>query len=388
MENNHKIKSEIVTILAFIILISVGFVLSIREVPLLASKAIENSKSGVSEAVSQFEESYNNIFSNQSFAIDYFGLIHRILGKREIKNFDVVKDNNGVLYFAMHYTDVDMDKVTVCRDSLKKLFEQTQLQKAKFLFVQVPFKDTGGIKELEYYSTSSLNLEYDKLLIELNNAGIPNLDLRKVDKAKIVYKTDHHWTVESSFYASSSIITAINELFGFDLDKDGSLRDRTYYKEVTYPNSLLGSMGIRTGKYYAGKDDFTILKPVFPTSLHYEHLIKSIVEKTKDGDFWDAFIDQSILDNNSYYNKYNANLNGGYVENRILNHYANNDLKVLLISDSYGRPLAQYLGLYFKETRYLDPKPGRYDENYLKYIREYKPDIVIGMYNDKINVGN
>lgn len=49
---------------------------------------------------------------------------------------------------------------------------------------------------------------------------------------------------------------------------------------------------------------------------------------------------------------------------------------VLLISHSYGRPYVQYLSLCFGEVRNLDPQEGRYNENYLQYMEEYRPDLV------------
>lgn len=50
--------------------------------------------------------------------------------------------------------------------------------------------------------------------------------------------------------------------------------------------------------------------------------------------------------------------------------------------------MTQYLSLSFSEVRYLDPQDGRYNDNYLTYINDYKPDIVIVMYDDFINIEN
>jgi len=65
---------------------------------------------------------------------------------------------------------------------------------------------------------------------------------------------------------------------------------------------------------------------------------------------------------------------------------AGNNTKALLITDSFGRSMSQYLSLYFKELRYLDPQKGRYNDSYLKYIDQYKPEIVIVMNNSSINL--
>ena len=116
------------------------------------------------------------------------------------------------------------------------------------------------------------------------------------------------------------------------------------------------------------------------------HYINGKIEKKKIGTFEKAFLNYEILNDPNYKNKYNACLFGGYVENVILNHYAANNTKALLVTDSFGRSMSQYLSLYFKELRYLDPQKGRYNYSYIKYMDQYKPEIVIVMYNSSISL--
>ena len=130
-----------------------------------------------------------------------------------------------------------------------------------------------------------------------------------------------------------------------------------------------------------GKDEFNILVPDFDTDFSYKHYIDGKLQKNTEGNFKEAFVDENLLKDNDYYNKYNACLYGGYVENIILNNNCTNGKKLLLISDSYARPMVMYLGLAFSEIHYLDPQEGRYNESYIEYINEYKPDVVIMMYS-------
>ena len=51
--------------------------------------------------------------------------------------------------------------------------------------------------------------------------------------------------------------------------------------------------------------------------------------------------------------------------------------KLLIISHSYGRPLAQYLALNYHEVRQIDPQEGRFNGNILTYIDGYSPDAVL-----------
>ena len=152
------------------------------------------------------------------------------------------------------------------------------------------------------------------------------------------------------------------------------------YEKIVYENSFLGSYGVKVGEYYIGADDFEIYIPKYETDFIFEKY-DSNHEMTmqKRGDFFKAMMDEEILQDQDYYNKYNSFSNGGYIENRVINSNAENDKKVLLITHSYGRPLLQYLSLCFKEVRNLDPQEGRYNNDYFEYIDEYEPDLILIM---------
>lgn len=140
--------------------------------------------------------------------------------------------------------------------------------------------------------------------------------------------------------------------------------------------------------FFSGMDDFTVYNPRFETQLKLNHYIDGELDFSCSGSFWDAFIDENLLNDKNYYNKYNSLLHGSYVEAVIQNENSNNEYKALLVTHSYGRGLAQYLSLYFKELRYIDPQPGRFQGSICQYIEEYHPNVVIIMYNDLLNITN
>lgn len=88
-----------------------------------------------------------------------------------------------------------------------------------------------------------------------------------------------------------------------------------------------------------------------------------------------------LLNDEDYNNKYAAYVFDGNVENVIINYKAENEKKVLLVSDSFSRPMSTFLSTNFRELRCIDPQEGRYKNSLMNYIDEYKPDIVIIMYN-------
>lgn len=321
------------------------------------------------------ETSYEDNFWHHENFINLQGWIAKASG--QMINNGVIKGLDGSLYLLedVEYTfDAELEQKN-CNDTIEilKTAEETG---ANILYVQRAYK-TG---ELPYGYTFQRDKQYEFWGKAMENAGIPVLDIKKeLGDHLQFYKTDHHWTVESSFYAAEMIVHELNQHYGMDLANDALEHNK--YDTMVWKDSFLGSMGIRTGKYYTGKDDFIMLNPKFETYLTYEHFINGELDKKKEGDFLESFVDLSILNDVGYNNKYNACLNGGYVENIITNHQQPEGLKVLVISDSFARPMVQYMSLCFGETRYLDPQEGRYNDSYVEYIKDYNPDVVVVMYS-------
>lgn len=342
-----------------------------------------NATSSVATIFLDFSSNYKNELTKTRFWIDLYGGIQKLLMKKEIKNFSIISDNEGGLYSSIGKSSDETIESSF--QDIHRIFDKVSEMSGDFLFVQMPYKSFAAAPELEIYKADYTNYNFDKLLAKIVEADLPALDLRTMHTDWEFYKTDHHWTAESAFIASSYVISYLDDTYNLKLDANDFYKNRDHYDTKVYEDTFLGSAGIQVGEYYSGKDDVAIPIPCFDTSFQWEHYIQGNKTEERSGTFWETFINESILNNQDYYNKYNAFLNGGYYENRIYNKLIKNKKKLLLITNSYGRPFAPYLSLYFKETRYLDPQPGRYNGNYLEYIEAYKPDVVIVMYDDRIN---
>ena len=225
--------------------------------------------------------------------------------------------------------------------------------------------------DLPYSSLDYSHMNAERLRDELTTHGVNIFDLRQLnvgEKEKLFYRTDHHWTTDTTF----AVFEALAEKLQIQIEEPLD------YTEYIILQSFLGSYGIKVGKYYTGKDDFKILIPENQGQYTFESYDAdgSLVMK-KTGPWFDTMIDQEMLENNEYNNKYNSWLYTQAIENRIINQEASNDTKLLFISHSYGRPLAAYLSTCIHEVRQLDPQKGRFTGNYLDYIDEYEPDIVL-----------
>lgn len=328
----------------------------------------------------EIEQELNEEFCGRLYFIDINGLTAKIMGQKLLNG--TVKGANGQLDLVENF-DYKFSAENEARDisDAIAIIDFAQEKKAKILYVQRPWKNCDSKKShLPYGLKSDYGKQFDFWCDEMKLSNMPALDLRKSIKSNLsFYDTDHHWTVESSFYAAKSVAERLNQEYSLDFDIN-QWCDINQYDCKNYSDSFLGSQGVRTGKFYAGMDDFKLLVPKYDTDFVYQHYVGGKLELEKSGDWWDAFIDEKILEDENYYNKYNACLNGGYAENIITNNRNNNKKKLLLISDSFARPMVMYLSLLFSETRYLDPQEGRYNSSYIDYIDRYHPDVVIMMY--------
>lgn len=329
---------------------------------------------------------YNELFSSKEISLDFFSMTQRILGKRETRNFEVLKSKDGMLYLQDSGWPDDEQTLNQIAAQYEILCNTTEKCGGKFLFVQIPYKNAGQAEELKYYSDDNTEQVEDRLLDLLRNQDIDTLDLRKNSFCTEYYKTDHHWTAGAGFHSARIISEYLWKEYKVELGDTVIYGDLQNYAEVKYENALLGSIGIKVGPYFTGRDDFIIYNPLFDTNMEMTHYIHGEKDFCHVGDFWNVCIDQTKLDDKKYNNKYVALAYGAWSESIFKNYKSNNDCKILLVTHSYGRALAPYLSLYCSELRYLDPQPGRYNDSYVKYINDYRPDVVIVAFNGLLNV--
>lgn len=326
---------------------------------------------------SKIESTYNDNFYNKMSYINLQGVLANLMGQKILNG--VIKGDNGKLNF-LWAVDYEFDE----KDESKKvekviaILKHAQRGGSKVLYVQRPW----AVSKMPYGKHFEYNMQYDYWCKSIKTAGIPVLDLRTSMEDKLdFFTTDHHWKTESAYYATANIIGEINRIYDFNLTdyKSDFFNERNYIKR-NYKDSFLGAEGVRTGNYFAGKDDFEIIYPKFDTKFLFQQYSKGDMYWEKEGDYRSVFIDQELLNDETYLNKYNSHAYGAYNENRVKNEKSNNNLKALIIADSFARPQLGLYSLCFKETRYLDPQEGRYTDSYVEYIDRYQPDVVILMF--------
>ena len=339
-----------------------------------------NLNTDMKQVVSNTENSFNNsVFLRQEF-IDFYGSIQKTLNKKVQE--DIAKDNNNILHNVAETRDV-----TFAIDNLNELSDFSEEKDIKLLYVQPPSKVMEDFTVLPKGVTDSSNENIDEFLKGIEDVNYldlrNNIDKWNLDREKMFYKTDHHWTIESVFRAYSDVIDEINHLYKMNLDPDNVYTDIENFSQTIYKENFLGSQGNKLSEPYSGLDDFDLILPNFQTDFTLTQILKNEILHEKKGTFKEALVYEDLIKENERgysIESYTSYLGYGNTEKRIVNNSVENDKKVLVIGDSYSRPFSAFLSLCFKETRNLDTQPGRFEENIYDYISEYDPDIVVVMF--------
>ena len=202
-----------------------------------------------------------------------------------------------------------------------------------------------------------------------------------MDHYDAFFKTDHHWKIETAFWAFTKIV----EQTGSDIPK-GYLSMESYNTEKTEA-VILGSNGRKTGYLYGGLDDMTIITPGFDTSVRFVAEEENI---DREGSFEEAYLFYERLNGDSIYEtaQYDIYLGRDYGLCSLECQNAPSDQKILIIKDSYARPVITFMGTVYSRVDVIDMR--YYEGNVYEYVEQTQPDMVIVMYNPYMlnTVGN
>ena len=183
-------------------------------------------------------------------------------------------------------------------------------------------------------------------LLREKNIDTPDLreEIKKdgLDWSSLFFKTDHHWTPQTAFWASGKIMDRIQTKYGYDVNM--SYYDRENYEYTNYKNWMLGSVGRRTGTLYDGLDDISLFNPKFDTDFSFWDLEEGSDDKVeiRKGSFWDTMYVWENLEKRADFerNTYSTYLGKDCAIARIINKKSHTGLKVLLIRESFSCALS------------------------------------------------
>lgn len=320
--------------------------------------------------------------------IEAYGYLQKLLDKKEINNFEVVKANDDSLYYT--YFTTGSNNVDTLVQRMERMKEDSAKYGSKVMYVMTPDKYIKGKTEFEKgIPYNYANETADNFLTGLNNKGIDTLDFRELMKKDGIYtpdsfyKTDHHWKVQTAFWAFTKFVDTLENKYGMQFPNKALYTNLNNYNQVTYKDSYLGSMGRKEGILYSGAEDFTFIYPKFDTDFIF-YAQNGSKEISANGRFEQAIAFPSMLSKkgdiyNAECDKYFTYMDGnpGFVEISNLNEPQGP--KVLFIKDSLMVPVSSFFALGCSKVYMIDPR--YYSGNIKDVIEKYKFNYIFVSYS-------
>lgn len=338
------------------------------------------------EAIDIFDKLIVEKVPGHDLFIEVYGVSQRLLFKKTIPDpnysYLFLTKSNQITY------QIPKRNLTVEGEKIISLQQELAKEGLPFLWVLAPFR------LLDERDVTPITFDYgdenaDAFISQLDKNQIKSLDLRTafrgylkegLSQQDLFYNTDHHWTIPAALKATGIIASNLNSQFGLAIDT--KIYEEENYTFDTQKDSFVGSMGRRVGIIYGGKDDFTLVLPKFPTDIELLETDYGITTETRGPFEESVIVKENLQDPDLTANRYAA-YHGDNAELVFINHKVDQG-KILIVKDSFGVPVYSFLSLGVHEVRALDPR--LYKGSILEYAKEYKPDLVIFLYNvDSLN---
>ncbi|RDU22124.1 DHHW family protein [Anaerosacchariphilus polymeriproducens] len=324
------------------------------------------------EKFQSFETTYNTNFAGQHTLINADGYMAKLIGRRSFNNR--IKLNNGRLVEVYGKADISKQAENVV--NLNRFLDDKEIP---FLWIQTPCSINKYDKELPEGIEDHSNENADKLLNEFDKNRVNYLDLREninksnLDYDSLFFKTDHHWNIEGAFFAYTQIVEELNKNYGFKIDKEKT--NINNFEKKIYKDWFLGSCGKRTGIYYAGIDDISLIYPKFETNMSLELPYSRVY---REGTFEQAIFDMNRIKEKNYFGDiaYAVYTGSDYPLVIHKNNLVKDNKKILIIKDSYVLPLESFLSTCVGQIDVIDLRHFT-DKSVYDYVKETKPDIVL-----------
>ena len=357
----------------FLLMIGGGFVLNFGNLTEATKEAVEEYDYDAWSII--IENRFNDSFWNRYGFIEVNGTVHKLLGQRQMNG--MVKLNNGKLV-----STVDPYEVAYHAQAVIELNAWAQEEGVEFVYMQTPYEICAYESQLPSGVTDCSNSNADVFLQLISQNGVSYVDMREsmhaagMDHYEAFYKTDHHWTIETSFWAFTEVTKYIAEHLDVDVETDKM--DVSNYDAVTLEEAVLGSNGRKTGIVYSGLDDITVLTPKFDTEVTFA---APEADLYREGSFEDAYMVYERLEGDNLYEmlQYNVYIGQDYSYTVQTCSDALNDAKILLIKDSFSRPVSAFMGTVFAEVHTIDMR--YYEGDVREYIEDNDIDMVVMIYN-------
>lgn len=258
-----------------------------------------------------------------------------------------------------------------------------------YLYIQAPAKIDMAGSMLPSCFIHRGDEASDVFLSMLGEASVNTLDLRKRFTAtpqsvkQYFYRTDHHWNNDAAFEALCAIAPRVAALAGCDPEVVEPFLRRERWERKVVHRCFIGSQTRRTGTLFGGLDDVIVYSPRFRTKMTLQVPSKDIL---LSGDFRSTVMYRAgeVRPNKARADAYSlvyTGVGGSYRMARHVNPDAPIRRKLLLVGDSFARPVEGLLSILFTDVMALDQRCFVAGETVVGHVKSFKPDCVVQLNN-------
>jgi len=291
--------------------------------------------------------------------------------------YNVLKLDNGYLTFDSALIGEDEEKTVALASGIADYLADSEVP---VVYTMIPEKLLAPVDFYPYGLVNYYKVRESTRLAHLESSGLEVIDLCRAladseqDWYSAFFKTDHHWLPQTGLWAAGVIAEEISGRLGFEYDETQFNADSYTYE--TLENWFLGSQGKRVGVLFAGADDFTVIHPDFETDMesytHWSYGWEYRGGTLEDCLYWYSKISEKDYFNTNPYALYSGSDPGIQI---IRNLNAQNEIKLLVIRQSFACVVTPFLSLAVRELRAVDLRYANIDIT--EYIEEYQPDLVL-----------
>ncbi len=366
---------------------AVLFVIVIGLMCLLGARSFARGVYFVSKALAQGEAAgpeyielhYNNDFPGKNIWVTLNGGVQRLAGVRRIK--DLLRLDNGQILSLTERADMGGHA-----DALLAFSRRMEERGIPVVYVSTLTKADRAGKMLPPGIEDFSNDNADRFLRSLRERGMDCLDLRDLEDENTehygqFFRTDLHWTPETGFLAFTEIDRWLTQR-NAELSVPARCTDREQYRFTVYPSFFFGSAGRQLGPLYTGKDDFTVIEPLFDTALL---LTGEGVEPAREGSFSETLLYPELLREKDQFSMsmYSVYCGGefSWLSARHLPEETTPDTNgktLLMLGDSFSQVVMPFFALGYDRVDLIDLR--LFDADLTTYIDECRPDLILVMY--------
>lgn len=332
---------------------------------------------------------YANDAAFQSFPLravllEAYAWLQNLLGKTESGGLDVIATADGAFVEGneVFWDSHNLELFAIALHNLQENLQSKGLDtKVTYIGAQ-PQIINGYTKAKEAFPLPDQYPMMESLLYYMRAYDVDFLDTQfvlsrsSVPISEYIFKTDRIWTVQASFATMQALVGKLDSQYGAGIDPDWQIFDEDKFVFTTYEDAFMGSMGMKAGEAFVGKEDFTTIVPGYETNFTY--VTNDAPEESVTGSFEETLFNIKHLQpaDPYLYSAYSVYMDSGaYYQRVITNNLRPDAPKALFIHDTSALPFA---ALGFGETHMYWPglAPNNAQFNLESYIEDNGIDYV------------